>query len=111
MLGFAMSNVHDLLPSVFPIPAAFPYLDAFTTVMSFTAQLLMAHRKLENWYLWIAVDVIGIGLYFARGVRAIAILYALFLVLAVRGLLNWRRLTSAKDPGAPTPASVAGNVT
>jgi nicotinamide mononucleotide transporter len=51
----------------------------------------MAHKQVECWYLWIAVDVIGIGLYFAKGVVFVSLLYLVFLVLATRGLLTWRR--------------------
>jgi nicotinamide mononucleotide transporter len=90
-LGTVMANIHELLPRLFPDPAALPFLDAFTTVMSFTAQILMAYRKLESWCLWILVDVIGIWLYHDRGVTFISVLYGVFLVLALRGLLEWLR--------------------
>ena len=44
------------LPKYFPEPASFPFLDSFTTAMSFTAQWLLAKKKIENWALWIAVS-------------------------------------------------------
>jgi nicotinamide mononucleotide transporter len=88
-LGALMTNIHELFPRFFPTPAALPFLDAFTTVMSFAAQILMAHRRLESWLLWIVVDVIGIWLYYDRDVIFISLLYAVFLVMAVRGLLEW----------------------
>jgi nicotinamide mononucleotide transporter len=91
-MGLLMSNVHRLLPGMFEEPAALPHLDAFTTVMSFAAQLLMAHRKLESWLLWIIVDVIGIGLYYNRGVEFISLLYCVFLAMAIKGLLDWLRV-------------------
>lgn len=94
-LGGFMARVHVLLPGLFPQPASYPLLDAFTTVMSFAAMILMAHRKIECWYLWIAVDVIGIGLYYAKGVVFVSLLYATFLGLATRGLLNWRNECAA----------------
>jgi nicotinamide mononucleotide transporter len=87
--GYGMSKIHLLLPTLFPLPASFPYLDAFTTVMSFVAQMQMAYKKIESWYLWITVDVIGIGLYYVRGVKFVSLLYVIFLVLATKGLLNW----------------------
>jgi nicotinamide mononucleotide transporter len=95
-MGYFMSNIHNYFPSLFPIPASFPYLDAFTTIMSFTAQLLMAHKKIENWYLWIVVDVIGIGLYYVKGVVFVAILYMIFLGIATKGYFNWRRYGNEK---------------
>ena len=87
-----MGRVHLWLPRVFPEPASYPYLDAFTTVMSFVANIIMAHKKIECWALWIAVDVIGIGLYAAKGVYLVAILYAIFLCLAIQGFRQWLRI-------------------
>jgi nicotinamide mononucleotide transporter len=84
-----MSNIHLFFPTIFPVAASFPLLDAFTTVMSFVAQMLMAHKRIENWMIWIVVDVIGIGLYFTKGVIFVSGLYVIFLVLATRGLLVW----------------------
>jgi len=92
LMGHLMSNIHLYLSTYFPVPATFAYLDAFTTVLSFAATILMAHKKIECWYLWILVDVIGIGLYFSKGVIFISILYVIFLVLAIRGLLSWNEL-------------------
>ncbi len=94
--GYFMQNIHIYFPRYFSIPAAFPYLDAFTTVMSFTAQLLIAYKKIESWYLWIFVDVIGIGLYYSRGVVFVSLLYLVFLVLATKGYFDWRRIRSGE---------------
>lgn len=91
-LGFAMSRINIWLPAYFPEPASYPYLDAFTTVLSFAATVLMIYKKVECWYLWILVDVIGIWLYNAKGVTFIALLYAVFLVLATKGLFNWLKI-------------------
>jgi len=65
--------------------------------MSFAATLLMAHKKIESWYLWILVDIIGIWLYFAKGVVFISLLYVCFLVLVTKGLLNWKKLTASSS--------------
>lgn len=92
LMGYFMSNIHAYFPRLFPEAAAFPYLDAFTTVMSFVAQVLMAHKRADSWILWIAVDVIGIWLYWVRGVKFVSILYALFLILATKGFFQWRSL-------------------
>ncbi len=91
-LGALMSRIHLILPGLFPQPAAFPYLDALTTVMSFSAMWLMAQKRLESWIYWIIVDVIGIGLYYVQGVRFIALLYVIFLALAINGLVIWLRV-------------------
>jgi len=62
--GYLMSQIHILLPSLFPKAAAFPFADAFTTVLSIFATLLMAYKKIESWVLWITVDVVSVYLYF-----------------------------------------------
>lgn len=86
---WAMSNIHVWLPGLFSEPASLPLLDTFTTVMSFAATILMMRRKLENWVLWILVDIIAVGLYWVKGVPFIALLYLIFLVLASNGLRTW----------------------
>ena len=72
--------------------ASFPWWDAAVAAVSVAAQILLAWRKLENWVLWIAVDLASIGLYAAKGLWLTMALYAVFLVLAVWGLLDWRRV-------------------
>ena len=98
-----MSRVHLWLPMLFPQPAAFPFLDALTTVMSFSAMWLMAQKRLESWVYWICVDVIGIGLYYVQGVRFIALLYIVLLGLAINGLITWLRAARHPIPETVQP--------
>jgi nicotinamide mononucleotide transporter len=80
-LGFVMSTYTD---------AAAPYPDAFTTTASLVAQWLLARKKLESWYFWIAVDVVAIGVYFSKSLFFTTGLYTLFLGLATMGFFAWR---------------------
>ena len=73
---------------------AAPHADAFVAAASLVAQYLLARKKLENWYFWIAVDVVAIGVYWSRDLRLTAGLYAVFLALCVAGLIAWRRSLS-----------------
>ena len=91
ILGFTMSRIHTWLPALFPQQAAYPYIDAAATVMGFVAAALMTHRKIEAWILWLCVNSICIGLYYARDVKFVAILYIFFLGLAVNGLITWTK--------------------
>jgi len=91
VVTWAMSHLHLWLPSLFPEAASFALLDSLTTVMSFAAQFMLVRRQLENWVLWIFVDVIGIGLYWAKDVRLVSLLYVVFLGLAINGLIRWTR--------------------
>lgn len=88
-LGLFMSHIHEYWPKLFPEPASYPYWDALTTVMSFTAMWLMTLRRTESWIYWIIVDIIGVNLYFIKEVRFIALLYLIFLFLASNGLRLW----------------------
>jgi nicotinamide mononucleotide transporter len=80
--GLAMARFTD---------AAAPLWDALIAGGSVAAQLLQARRRLECWVLWIAVDVIAVPLYWSRGLEPTAALYAVFLIMAVAGLVAWLR--------------------
>lgn len=71
--------------------AAAPFVDATTAGLSIAAQCLQSLRRVESWVLWIAVDVIAIGLFAWKGLFVTSALYALFLILAAIGLFEWRR--------------------
>ena len=71
--------------------AALPFFDAGTTSFSLVAQLLMTRKWIENWVLWIAVDVVYVYMYVVKDLYATALLYTVFLGLAVAGLRAWRR--------------------
>ncbi len=81
-LGFGMSRYTD---------AALPWWDAGIAGLSVVAQVLQSSRKLENWILWIATDIIAVGVYFSKALYPTAILYVIFLVLAVLGLQAWHK--------------------
>ncbi|WP_205849223.1 nicotinamide riboside transporter PnuC [Natronospirillum operosum] len=88
-LGLVMTRVHEWAPTLFPEAAAFPLIDAATTVTSLVAMWLMARKRTESWVLWIAVDVVSIWLYFVKGVAFVSLLYVVLLGLATLGLLAW----------------------
>ena len=91
-MGTFMSRAHTFSPSIFPEEASYPYLDALTTVMSFTAMWLMARQRIESWLYWIVIDVIGIGLYYAKDVKFVSMLYVVLLFMAVKGLISWVKI-------------------
>ena len=75
--------------------AALPFLDATLTSYSLVASWWQARKHTANWWLWIAVDVIYIGEYLYKDLRATALLYAILVGLAVLGLRDWRRASAA----------------
>lgn len=71
--------------------ASVPYVDAATTSTSLVAQWMMTRKLLENWLLWIVVDVVYIALFLYKGLHLTAFNYAVYLVLAVAGHRAWKR--------------------
>lgn len=71
---------------------AAPMWDAATTVIAFVAQIYLINRWVENWYLWIFVDIIYVPLYLSRGLYFTSIMYVFLLFLSIQGLLNFKRL-------------------
>ncbi len=68
-----------------------PYADAFCTSVSLVAQFLLTRKILQNWTLWIIVDICYIPLYLHKELYLTAMLYALFLILAVMGFADWKK--------------------
>lgn len=71
--------------------ASYPWWDGGIAVTSIAAQILLARRRIENWVLWILVDIAAIPLYAVKGLHATTILYGLFLLLSALGLREWHR--------------------
>ncbi|KGN30530.1 nicotinamide mononucleotide transporter [Knoellia sinensis KCTC 19936] len=64
--------------------------DALTTTMSLVAQVMLNRKWIGTWFVWIAADVMYIGLYAAKGLWLTSLLYAVFLGLCLAGLRQWR---------------------
>jgi nicotinamide mononucleotide transporter len=78
-----------------------PWWDAPTLVASVAAQVLMGQRRLENWLLWIAVDLALIPLYAVQQLYGLAALYMVYLILSVWGWVDWRRAWASERSGVP----------
>jgi nicotinamide mononucleotide transporter len=79
------------------------YWDSGIVVFSLIAQWMLARKYLENWLVWIGVDVVAVGVYWVKDLHATAVLYVVFLLLCVAGLRDWRRSLAAQ---APQPGTV-----
>ncbi|MBI5692187.1 MAG: nicotinamide mononucleotide transporter [Verrucomicrobia bacterium] len=71
--------------------AALPHWDAFILVFSILAQWLQARKRLENWVTWMVVNVVAVGVYWAKDLWLFSGLYLLFLGMAVAGHVAWRK--------------------
>lgn len=73
------------------IGSTVPIADAFTTALSFVGIWALARKYLEQWLIWIVVDIVTCILYFYKGIPFKASLYALYVVIAIFGYIKWRR--------------------
>ena len=78
-----------------------PLADSFTTALSIVGIWALAHKYLEQWFIWIAVDVGTCGLYYYKDIPFKASLYALYVVIAVFGYIKWRRMMQASTTPEP----------
>ncbi len=81
-------------------PEAIPWADAFASATAYTGMWLMARKKVESWYWWIATNVASIPLYFVKGYVFTSVQYLVLLVLAVAGLVEWGRKAAAMKSNA-----------
>lgn len=87
IMGFFLSQYTD---------ASLPYWDSATTVLSAVAIWLTARKKIENWHFWFVVDVLATGIYFYKDIYFYAILYLIYIGLAVSGYLEWKKTMQAQ---------------
>lgn len=76
--------------------ASLPYMDSALSSTSLVAQWMMTRKLLENWLVWITVDVFYVGMFIYKDLFVTAVLYAVFLGLAVKGWIDWRRSMRAQ---------------
>ncbi len=95
VFGSFASNLHEIMPSLFPLPSAYPYFDSFVMTVSIAATYLMVEKKVECWAAWIVADVVATYLYFAKGILIVGIEYFVFCLIAAFGLWRWHREAKA----------------
>ncbi len=83
--------------------SSFPYLDSFTTGTSLVAQFLLMRKRLENWWLWLLVDVIYVPVLWVKELYPTSLLYALYLGLAAYGYWQWRQQWLKEQAGPAVP--------
>lgn len=76
----------------------FPFFDAFIMVTSLVAQYLLAKKKIENWVLWILVDILAIPIYALNGLLVTSGLYVVYLLLSTSGLISWYKTMKQQLP-------------
>ena len=82
-----------------------PYGDSFTTAASIVALYMLAHKYVEQWLVWIVVDVVCCWLYIGKGLYPTAALYGLYALLAAFGYRRWLKMmneNNSQDETVPT---------
>ena len=87
-------------------PDAFPFWDSTMLVLSIAAMVLMTRKFVENWLLWVVIDVISVVIYAVQGVYAMSLEYVLLTAIAVMGSYSW--IKSAQRNGY-TPLAAAAS--
>ena len=75
---------------------AIPWADAFASATAFTGMWLMTKKKVESWYWWIATNIASMPLYFVKGYVFTSVYYFVLLIMAVFGLIEWRKRGTLK---------------
>lgn len=69
-----------------------PYGDSFTTTLSILAMWMLAHKYIEQWLLWIVVNIVSTGLYFWKGLDTTAVLFIVYSIIPVFGYMKWKKI-------------------
>ena len=72
-------------------PGAIPWADAFASASAYTGMWLMTRKKVESWIWWIITNIASIPLYFVKGYVFTSVYYFVLLILAIYGLIEWRK--------------------
>jgi nicotinamide mononucleotide transporter len=88
--GFFVIKLSGKFPQYIEKPA-FPLIDALLTMASIAGQILLTRKKIDNWLIWILVNIASVVLYSVIGIYFTSILYAIFLLIAVKAFYEWKR--------------------
>ncbi len=78
-------------------PGAIPWADGFASATAFTGMWLMAKKKVESWYWWIATNIASIPLYFVKQYIFTSVYYFILLIFAFWGLAEWKKRANRKN--------------
>lgn len=81
MIGYLMKKTN----------AAFPMIDAYLSVFSVAATILLINKKIENWYCWIVIDLVNIPVFILRKGYLFSVLFLIYALLAIKGLIDWNQ--------------------
>ena len=74
-----------------------PFFDSMSTALSIVAMWMLSRKLVEQWLVWLVVDMISVGLYLYKGIPITAMLYTLYCALAIAGYMRWRKQVLIKS--------------
>ena len=74
-----------------------PYGDSFTTSLSILAMWMLAHKYIEQWLLWIVVNIVSTGLYFWKGLDTTAVLFVVYSIIPFFGYIKWKKMIAQQQ--------------
>jgi len=97
LLGYLMARYTD---------AALPHIDAALTSFSLVAQWWSTRKHIANWWVWIVVDALEIGVFLYKRLFLTSVLFAFLILLAVLGLRAWRKALREQEAGGQDTVAV-----
>ncbi|WP_446469554.1 nicotinamide riboside transporter PnuC [Xenorhabdus stockiae] len=101
-MGFGIT-MPDLLPD------AFPFWDSVMTVLSIVAMVLMTRKHVENWLLWVIINVISVAIYYKQGVLAMSLQYIILTGIALNGARLWIKVAKNNHETSSTVSTSTEN--
>jgi len=89
IFGWFLEHLPDFIAQL--PQASVPYWDSATSILSITGMWLTARKKLENWVYWFVVDMLATGIYFYKEIYFYAVLYLIYIGLAITGFIIWNK--------------------
>lgn len=78
------------------LKSTLPWIDGMNSSFFLIATILMTMKKIENWWFWIAGNILSIPIFFSQGHCYVSLQYAIFLVIAIMGLRGWNKTWAEK---------------
>ena len=98
VIAFAIAFIVIAKVLIYYTDSNVPWCDAFTTALSIIGMWMLARKYVEQWWVWMIVDVACVGLYTYKELYFTATLYALYAIVAIFGWMNWKKIMGSSTP-------------
>ena len=95
-IGFGMKALGQLYPEQLPL-SSYPISDAVIMTANIVGQVLLAQRKIDNWYVWIMIDIFSVIIWSLMGMWLTTILYVTYLIISITAIHTWNKQLNEKQ--------------